>query len=379
MASIKQRFLKSGESRFDVIWRVKGDRVPKSVTLNAKDSAITMKTLLEAHDHDINRVTRLIAQSKVSGPMVDELAQEHVGALLRPQGSTIRDYEAYVKNHISKHFAGIRAASIVHDDIVRWVRYMQEKGMSPKTIANVHGFLSSVFKTGVRQKIIETNPCLGIAMPVDDEAGDAEMFLTLDEYRLILEHIPERWVPMYEFLIGTGARFGEASALSVDDFTLDAEVATVRISKAWKTDRDRQPYIGSPKYQSRRTVSLEATLTQIIVQHIKENKLGSGDYIFQRPNGRPVDNQAFSKQCWKKAVFAARSHKDETRRLRKSPTPHDLRHTHISWLLSAGVPLFEVSRRVGHRSTDFTAKKYGHFMPQAQRRAADAMAEIMGR
>src|SRR5262249_27367670 len=45
--------------------------------------------------------------------------------------------------------------------------------------------------------------------------------------------------------------------------------------------------------------------------------------------------------------------------------PHALRHAYASALLHAGVSLFEVSRYLGHRSTDFTASVYGHLVPSA--------------
>jgi integrase len=34
----------------------------------------------------------------------------------------------------------------------------------------------------------------------------------------------------------------------------------------------------------------------------------------------------------------------------KSPCVHDLRHTHAAWLLTDGVPLLAVSRKLGHES-----------------------------
>ena len=40
-----------------------------------------------------------------------------------------------------------------------------------------------------------------------------------------------------------------------------------------------------------------------------------------------------------------------------------LRHTHITHLLLAGVPIVEVARRVGHAKPDVTMAKYAHLMP----------------
>jgi integrase len=45
--------------------------------------------------------------------------------------------------------------------------------------------------------------------------------------------------------------------------------------------------------------------------------------------------------------------------LTKTPRFHDLRHTHAAWLISAGVPLPVIQRRLGHKSIQITVDVYG--------------------
>jgi integrase len=44
-------------------------------------------------------------------------------------------------------------------------------------------------------------------------------------------------------------------------------------------------------------------------------------------------------------------------------SPHTLRHTWASVLLSSGVPIFLVSRYAGHATIQTTADQYGHLVP----------------
>ena len=44
---------------------------------------------------------------------------------------------------------------------------------------------------------------------------------------------------------------------------------------------------------------------------------------------------------------------------------HDLRHTHASWLIAAGVPLPVIQRRLGHESITTTVDRYGHLAPDS--------------
>ncbi|WP_240684947.1 tyrosine-type recombinase/integrase [Arthrobacter nitrophenolicus] len=54
-----------------------------------------------------------------------------------------------------------------------------------------------------------------------------------------------------------------------------------------------------------------------------------------------------------------------------APTVTDV-HTHASWLIQDGVPLFTISRRRGHVSTRTTEQVYGHLMAEALQAGADA-------
>jgi integrase len=56
---------------------------------------------------------------------------------------------------------------------------------------------------------------------------------------------------------------------------------------------------------------------------------------------------------------------------------HDLRHTHASHLLAAGVNAKVVSERLGHSSVSFTLDTYGHVMPGQQSEAAEAAAALL--
>lgn len=60
--------------------------------------------------------------------------------------------------------------------------------------------------------------------------------------------------------------------------------------------------------------------------------------------------------------------------LRKTPTIHDLRHSHASWLIAGGAPLPYIQARLGHEAITTTIGVYGHLQPDAH----DAMAAIIG-
>jgi integrase len=54
---------------------------------------------------------------------------------------------------------------------------------------------------------------------------------------------------------------------------------------------------------------------------------------------------------------------------------HDLRHTHATIAVKAGVPVKVISERLGHESPAFTLRQYAHVIPGMQ---AEAAADIAG-
>ncbi len=108
---------------------------------------------------------------------------------------------------------------------------------------------------------------------------DDARFLTHAEFGQILALMPERYKDFSQFLVMTGTRFGEATAVTVADVDLLSKPATVRISKAWKRDGNNDFYVGPTKTGAgKRTVSLAPDLVEILIPLVA-NREGS-DLLF---------------------------------------------------------------------------------------------------
>lgn len=87
-------------------------------------------------------------------------------------------------------------------------------------------------------------------------------------------------------------------------------------------------------------------------------------YVFTGPTGKPLRIGNFRKWGWTPALKEAGL---------KGLRIHDLRHTHVAWLIDAGEQMYEISKRLGHKKVSFTLDRYGHLMPERGRRTADAL------
>lgn len=95
---------------------------------------------------------------------------------------------------------------LTEEDLAEWVTYMRGKGLSPKTIGNLHGFLYSVIKISIYKKYRADNPCEHTRLPKADHTEDKTTFLTRAELVLILKHLDKHFHPLILFLVVTGLR-----------------------------------------------------------------------------------------------------------------------------------------------------------------------------
>ena len=171
----------------------------------------------------------------------------------------------------------------------------------------------------------------------------------------------------------TGMRRGEILGLRWRDVDLDACRLAIRqtiLSIAYEVT------VSTPKTHQARTVDLdEATVAQLRAhaerQQLERAAWGAGyvdnDLVFCRENGEPSHPDTFT-QSFERAIA-----KTALPKIRL----HDLRHTHATIALRAGVQVKVISERLGHESPAFTLKQYAHVLPGMQAEAAAEIARLV--
>ena len=54
---------------------------------------------------------------------------------------------------------------------------------------------------------------------------------------------------------------------------------------------------------------------------------------------------------------------------------HDIRHSHVAYLINQGVEPLIIKERLGHRDIKITLNTYGHLYPSQQKRVAEMLNE----
>lgn len=300
-----------------------------------------------------------------------EMAARYLKKKKKVQGDTVVKYAAYTRNDFGPIFPAMD--SITEESIGDWIEHELEKGNSPKTIANKHGFLFAVCAYAVEKEVLRANPCERTELPDQDdydEGEDKATFLETEEFALLLRCAVESSRDFLRALTGTGLRFSELTAVQKRDLSLDGEVPTLAVRRAWK-DAGRK--LGAPKTKrSRRTITLDED-TADMFRRLVAGK-GAKEWVFATRDGDPLSHSLVYDNWWLPAVARARK-----AGLEKTPRLHDLRHTHASWLIAGNVPLTVIAERLGHQSIKTTSDRYGHLVKASQTQVWAAIAAMMPR
>ncbi|WP_246561540.1 site-specific integrase [Streptomyces roseirectus] len=174
---------------------------------------------------------------------------------------------------------------------------------------------------------------------------------------------------LFEFLIGTGLRKGEALGLHWDDVHLPEGVLYVRCTLS-AIDNNRL-VITTPKTRSSRAwVAISPRVATALHRQAQRSPRTRGDpgdpftgLVFSRPDGRPLSPHH----------VLDRLHQLSDEAGVPQVTVHDLRHLAATITISAGVPLTVVSKTLRHSTLSTTANVYSHLTRQAAREAVDTI------
>lgn len=212
------------------------------------------------------------------------------------------------------------------------------------------------------------------------------------------EQFDDRYVAWFTS-VRTGVRRGELLGLQWRDIDHHKGVISVRRSVVLvKQFGGGETFIVKPPKSGRpRTVAVDAATIGLLLDWKRQRAAaslvlaGPESYVFGDPENRAQHPERFSRQ-FQRSIARCRasqlaSAQDEAGRLGRpvdlsvvvrEVRLHDLRHTHATLLLQAGVNPKVVQERLGHANISITLDVYSHVLPTMQANAADLLAEALG-
>jgi len=247
-------------------------------------------------------------------------------------------------------------------------------GLSARSVLYHHRILSEALSHAVNMGFLVRNAADVVRPP--RPTSTQMKSLAPGDVPLFLEAARETpYFVIYSTLLYTGLRRGEALALRWRN--LDLDFASLSVTETAYKLGSGEYVIKEPKTpHSRRTVALPPSLALLLRQHRQDQgegyarlgrKLVEDDLVFARPDGSPIDPNAVTR------TFAKMVRKVGLPHLRL----HDLRHSHATLMLKAGIHPKVVSERLGHASINITLDTYSHVLPGLQEAAADRFDRML--
>jgi integrase len=226
MASLRVRTRRDGTFYTAVLYVLNG----KQTSSSFNDHAEALKFQELANRTSPAKALEVWATESpaTDGFTVASWCSHHVDHLTGANDTTRTRYRRYIANDIAPSSIGpLPLTALTNDDVAQWLNSLAG---AAKTAANKHGFLAGALNAALRARRISANPCDGNRLRRDEPAE--MVFLTYDEFALLLDRVTEAWQPLVEFLAATGCRWGEASALRPSD--VNVIEGTVDIRRAWR-------------------------------------------------------------------------------------------------------------------------------------------------
>lgn len=309
-------------------------------------------------------------------------------------------YDTYVRDDLGKQ----KIATLKKSHVKQFYNYLiEEKGLKPSTVNNVHTVLHQILDMAVDDDYIHKNPAdnvLKIVKQLHSLDVGKKHALTRKEQELFLDflkrnHTYSHWYPIFAVMIGTGLRVGEATGLRWCDVDLENGVIDVNHTLVYYSHR--QDTVKSKCYFNVNTPKTTTSNRQVpMMDFVKEAFLlekanqealgikckvtidGYSDFIFINNFGK---TRMYSKlnQAISRIVQVCN---DEE--LLKNENPdvllprfscHTLRHTFTTRMCEAGVNVKVIQDILGHQDISITLNIYADVTKELKQKEFEGFVE----
>lgn len=263
--------------------------------------------------------------------------------------------EHIIDQKLTPFFGKKIMTEITAADILKWQNEMinfktkKGSGYSQTYLRTIQNQLSAIFNHAVKFYEFSSNP-VRQAGGMGREKGREMNIWTREEYQKFSCAIKDNQDSFFAFeiLYWCGLRIGELLALTGKDFNFENN--TLNINKSYQR-LQRQNIITAPKTErSNRVITLPVNLAENLSRYLKrKRRLNSSKRIFT------MSKNFLHTEMNRGAMCAG------VKRIRI----HDLRHSHVSLLISLGFTPVDIAGRLGHESISITLH-YAHMFPTRQ-------------
>jgi integrase len=390
---------------FRVRWRAGRSSPWENCTFPTEKEAKAAKQLAETRNHKISssevyKVILGIVDEKPAEDLTPKLRdwiEQWISLKVDIAPSTHAEYARLLRGRVVPELGKVRLAELTREDHIDPFKAKLAQELMPAGVRKHYAVLSQVLRDAV-PKYRPDNPCDRLPGRRSNGLPKVEKydacFLTPDESDLLLAKCPDAIKDFVTTGLLTGMRLGELVGLRVRAVDIFASDPVIYVEQNLR----KNGTFGSPKsVKSRRAISIPDSLVALLKPRIVGKPREA--LVFPSPDGGKWDTSNLRRRYWKPAVAAAGrcvEHPPEQvpcgrggelrmddplavsscqcpTRLHQQPRIHDLRHTHVGWLIDDRWDFFAIQLRIGHASIKTTFDVYGHRLPGGDKKNLKAL------
>ena len=289
------------------------------------------------------------------GPLFGEMALEWFEVMKKEvKKSTLEDYKYSMNRYILPRFGNDPMSEIGYLEIRKFV---SELACSHKRKNNVLVPMRSVLKMAFLNGDIDQNPMDRIK---NVKVTKPDIYpLSMEEVKLVLEHVSPRFRNFFIVAFFTGMRFGEMAALKWKH--VDFKHGVIRVRETLVKGETGRP-------KTKKSVR-DIRMLPPVVEAIRDQRkvtMGKTEYIFLNQYGKPVEPMPTNFHVWKPALKKAGL---DPRSL------YQTRHTFATLMLDAGEHPGWVQKMMGHETLQMIYEKYYSYIKNYERDEGSAFME----
>lgn len=380
-----------GATVFSWYFKVDVGRTADGRRLQEKRGGFKTKTEAERALREVLSKLDRSAYVEPSNLTLAQFLQEEWLPAIRPPRlaeKTYRDRRLNVDKYIVPRIGSVRLQELsavhlnrLYADLLAEGRTQSPGGLSPTTVRNIHVQLHKALSDAVKWGRAEHNPAQHADPPstrtVVARRKAAMRTWTAAELAQFLEYTRDTLrYPLWRLAAYTGMRRSELLGLPWEAVDLKRGQLAVVATAVLVRDGEAIDGARQKSTRSRRTIALGPGTVAALEEHAtvqRQRRQAAGSawqeagLVFTNPIGGYLHPNGVRRDFLEAAERAG------VPRIRF----HDLRHTHASLMLQAGVNPKVVAERLGHTSVSFTLDTYAHVIPSMQRDAVDRFEDLI--
>lgn len=271
----------------------------------------------------------------------------------KAQSASAQNQYRIMKKFINEYFADTKLREIKRSDYQKFINWYGANH-AYKSVSKLNGAIRSCVGYAIDDDILTKDFTHNVEVTYNRNKRVKVDYLTHDELvklkTAVVEGLNHYNTSRYMILtaIYTGMRKSEIQALTWND--IDFLHSTISVSKSW--DEKKKAFKPTKTESSNRTIKVNRQL----LNRLAELKANNSVMVFQNVLKTIPTSNALNK--------CLRSIMDDCNIKKQGFHFHSLRHVHVAYLLSKGVDIYAISKRLGHSNITVTLNTYSYLIDE---------------